>query len=100
MLTLPLMIPLPRVRRAGALFEWGFELSFMPSAPLGVDSLPPMLTVFVRGAIDVVWSLYKVDRRCVDVQLSSVSILLLPEVSQVIVRAKSSGLDARSYELL
>jgi hypothetical protein len=36
------MIPLPRDRRAGAFADVGFDVSFMPSAPLGVDSLPPM----------------------------------------------------------
>jgi hypothetical protein len=41
-------MPPPRERRAGALLECGFELSFMPSAPFGVESLPPMLAVEAR----------------------------------------------------
>jgi hypothetical protein len=41
--TRPLMIPRPRVRRAAALAEVGLEVSLMPSAALGMESLPPMM---------------------------------------------------------
>ncbi|KAH9881255.1 hypothetical protein J1614_001751 [Plenodomus biglobosus] len=39
------MMPLFLVRRADALAEVGLEVSLMPSGPLGMDSLPPMLKV-------------------------------------------------------
>lgn len=45
-LTRPLMMPPPRVRRARALADVGLEVSLMPSAALGMESLPPMMKVF------------------------------------------------------
>lgn len=63
--TLPLMMPLPRERRAGALFECGLELSFIPSAPLGVDNLPPMFTVGAQEVTNVELPLLRVNLRYV-----------------------------------
>lgn len=44
-LTRPLMMPPPRERRARALADVGLEVSLMPSAAFGMESLPPMTRV-------------------------------------------------------
>lgn len=52
-LTRPLMIPRFRERRGGALPEVGLEASLMPSAALGIESLPPILEGLVCRSIHV-----------------------------------------------
>jgi hypothetical protein len=46
-LTLPLMMPRLRERRAAASAVAGLGASLMPSGAFGLDSLPPMLYVCV-----------------------------------------------------
>jgi hypothetical protein len=52
-LTRPLMIPRPRVRRGDALPEVGLEVSLMPSAALGIESLPPILEFARQPNVEV-----------------------------------------------
>lgn len=47
------MMPRPLVRRAAAFAEVGLEVSLMPSAALGMESLPPMIKVAKAGSLKV-----------------------------------------------
>jgi hypothetical protein len=47
--TRPWIMPRFRVRRAWALAEVGLEPSEMPSGPLGMESLPPIVEVEVAS---------------------------------------------------
>lgn len=51
--TRPLIIPRPLVRRAAAFAEVGLDVSLMPSAALGIESLPPMMKVAKVRSVNV-----------------------------------------------